>query len=438
MCMMTKSVTIELLNHASLRIDSGAVSLLTDPWYSGLCFRGGWGLRQHNPDAMARATAATHLWISHLHGDHLHFPTLKELAKQAPDIRVLSNQCANFEVEKILQPLGFRSFIPLPERDQVSLAEDFRLTRYPTSGMDNMLVMHVGGKTILNFNDCNLPSAAIRSLRKRIGHVDVLMMSFNHAGKCFLRDSPAAIKAYWKERFHRTVDAIAPRYAIPFASGHYYRAKDSAWQNASLMMPEELGDLSPAVLPMKLGTRLVLGPAQAMAVEVQTAAIEDVAFETKKPAGKADWAAVVAAANAHRELLKRVFLGLTFWMPPLRILVEDQKRVLVFDMARGISAEEPRGQEQIAAGADSLVEWFKGPFGTDTFSVGADFALKADDTRPLDRLFLAGLLMDNRLSARDLFRLALSPAGWKFLGSRREELWALVRTGALRSARPRD
>ena len=45
------SLSIKLLNHASCLMEMGEVSLLSDPWFSGTCFRGGWGLQYLNPDA---------------------------------------------------------------------------------------------------------------------------------------------------------------------------------------------------------------------------------------------------------------------------------------------------------------------------------------------------------------------------------------------------
>ena len=42
-------------------------------------FKNGWGLRYKNDNAVNEAVNATHMWISHFHNDHLHFPTLKEI-----------------------------------------------------------------------------------------------------------------------------------------------------------------------------------------------------------------------------------------------------------------------------------------------------------------------------------------------------------------------
>lgn len=426
-----ETLSFEVLNHASVNITGGSVSLVSDPWYSGFCFRGGWGLRYANPDAMARAAEASHLWISHLHGDHLHIPTLKELAKRAPGITVLANRGANFDVRTILEPFGFKSFVALDERKEIALSDDFRVMRYPTSGIDNMLLMRVGGRTILNYNDCNIPVGAAQSLRKKIGPIDVLMLSYNHAFKWFEDEEAEAIKAQAKQRFLRIVDAFQPRQVIPFASAHYYRAKDALWQNESLLDTNDLKEVSPQVLPVNVGMQAVFAKA-GVQLSVRTPVVRSL-VDTKRDPMDTDWDSLMTAAHGYRDRLSSAFLGVTFWIPPLRIWVEDLERMLVFDVRRGISEQSEREGEVITASASSLAAWFRGPYGTDTFAVGADFAVTGTDATPLHRHLLAGVLLDNRLSGRDLVRLMSSPAGWRFLANRREELWAILRSGMLRA-----
>ena len=64
--------------------------LLSDPWFDGTCFDGGWGLRFRYSDALSRARMATHVWISHPHSDHLHVPTLRQVARAMPHVPFLA------------------------------------------------------------------------------------------------------------------------------------------------------------------------------------------------------------------------------------------------------------------------------------------------------------------------------------------------------------
>jgi L-ascorbate metabolism protein UlaG (beta-lactamase superfamily) len=123
---------IEYLNHASVIIKSDEQSLLCDPWFSGRAFAGGWGLQYDNPDALEKAKSCSHLWISHFHGEHLHVPTLKQLAALSPKIIALANDSANFRISEALQRAGFENIVPLYERRKLPLTSDMKVTRYPT------------------------------------------------------------------------------------------------------------------------------------------------------------------------------------------------------------------------------------------------------------------------------------------------------------------
>src|SRR6185503_19165582 len=191
----------------------------------GTAFGGGWGLQYDNPHALDKARSCTHLWISHFHPDHLHIRTLKQLAAVAPDITALANESANFQLSEALQRAGFRNIVPLYERRKLPLTTNLTVTRYPTAGIDNMLLIETPEGTILNYNDCHLPIDALKLLTSKIGKVDVLLNSFNHAIK-FIdnpRRSDEEIREDLKTNYKKVVDAISPRWAIPFASAHYYR-----------------------------------------------------------------------------------------------------------------------------------------------------------------------------------------------------------------------
>ena len=104
-------------------------------------FRGGWGLQYDNPEALQKAKSCTHLWISHFHPDHLHMPTLKQLAALSPEITALANDSANFRISEALQQAGFKNIVPLYERRKLPLTSHLKVTRYPTAGIDNMLLI---------------------------------------------------------------------------------------------------------------------------------------------------------------------------------------------------------------------------------------------------------------------------------------------------------
>ena len=143
--------------------------------------------------------------------------------------------------------LASRQLRPLYERYPVSLSDGCEVTRYPTTGIDNMLVVRIGGLTILNLNDCNLPAGRFVHLIRKIGHIDILLANYNHAGKLLEYPSHEQIKETFKKLFQVVVAAINPTWVIPFASLHYYRSHASAYQNGSFLTAEELSAARPPI-----------------------------------------------------------------------------------------------------------------------------------------------------------------------------------------------
>ncbi|HKG59553.1 MAG TPA: hypothetical protein VKB05_07230 [Pyrinomonadaceae bacterium] len=85
---------------------------------------------------------------------------------------------------------------------------------------------------------------------------------------------------------------------------------------------------------------------------------------------------VVQGAKDFAKRLKQSLLGLTFWIPALRIRVEEHRRVIVFDVNNQVYAEEDRETEDvhIAAHSSALSQWFGKPYGADNFFIGGHFA----------------------------------------------------------------
>lgn len=427
---------IDYLNHASVIIKSGEVSLLCDPWFSGTAFAGGWGLRYYNPDALPKAKSCTHLWISHFHPDHLHMPTLRQLADLAPDIVALANDSANFRISDALRQAGFRNIVPLYERTSLPLASDIKVVRFPTAGIDNMLSIETREGTILNYNDCHLPIDALKSLMRKIGRVDILLNNFNHAIK-FLdnpRRGDEEIRSELKTNFKKVVDAINPKWVIPFASAHYYRTRDTFWQNSSLLQSEELTELDPRIIALKIGAEVTfdgdLNPTVCPHPSAATLNTKDI----KQDAETVEFDAVVQAAKDFGSRLRQSLLGLTFWIPALRIRVEEYQRVIIFDVNNQVYAEDKREirDAHIQAHSSALIQWFRKPYGADSFFIGGHFEVVSETVKPIRRVLLACSLMEKRLGPRNLAHYMLRPSGMKFLLNRREEILITLSQGRLR------
>jgi hypothetical protein len=424
-------LSVETLNHASVLLCSGELRLLSDPWFSGTAFSGGWGLYYDNPDAQRTALTATHLWISHWHSDHLHEPSLRALAGERPDLPVLVNESANFSVAQRMRALGFRQLITLHERTPLRLAPDIEVTRYPTAGIDNMLHVRAHGWSILNYNDCNLRPAALAALAKKLGPLDLLLTNYNHAGKLFeLRPALHEKLALW-EGLCRVTQQLSARYVVPFASSHYYRSAYSRAQNASLLHFDDLEQHAaedPRLVVVRVGDRATWRSRLAQPqLERREPALPRQQESQQEYGESVPWEQVLSVARARLLSLQRGFPGVGFVVPPLRIAVTDHGRQLQLDLRRGIT--EISGAVDVAAHSKALLDWLGRPFGDDTFIAGAHFALCSEDLSTIKQWVALCLLHASRLSVPDLMRYVLSDDGRRFLWCRREEIFATLAAG---------
>ncbi len=363
-------------------------------------------------------------------------PTLKHLAAVAPDITALANESANFQLSEALQRSGFRNIVPLYERRKLPLTTNLTVTRFPTAGIDNMLLIETPEGTILNYNDCHLPIDALKLLTSKIGKVDVLLNSFNHAIK-FIdnpRRSDEEIRQELKTNYKKVMDAISPRWAIPFASAHYYRTPHTLWQNNSLLQSEDLAELDSRILPLRIGSEATFDERLQPTLSPSSANIALNPKDTKSEIESVPFDEVLHAAKDFGTRLKRSLLGLTFWIPELRIRVEDYDKVIRFDVNNQVFAEDTggTGDAHIQAHSSALSQWFVKPYGADSFFIGGHFEVVSKSIQPIRRVLLACSLMEKRLSPRSLTHYLLRPAGIKFLLNRREEIFVTLTQRRLR------
>jgi hypothetical protein len=276
----------------------------------------------------------------------------------------------------------------------------------------------------LNYNDCNLRTRALRGLAQRLGTIDVLLTSYNHAGKLFELRPPALEKRALWEGLCRVTGQLEARHVIPCASSHYYRSAHSLAQNASLLGFDELEERAeddPRMVVLRVGDRVCWeGVGSEPTVERRQPALHAQPASEHDYGPSVPWETLVAAARARSRSLQRGFPGLGWLVPPLRVGVTDYGRQLLLDLRRGVS--ETRGPTHIAAHSKALLDWLGRPFGDDTFIAGAHFAVCSEELSTIQRWVALSLLHASRLTALDLLHYLLSDEGRRFLWCRREEI----------------
>ena len=363
-------------------------------------------------------------------------PTLKQIAARNPQLVCLGNRSVNFQMDQTLRGLGFSRVIPLDERTPLRLSDTVMVTRYPTTGIDNMLLMKATDLTILNFNDCNIPLRARRQLAKRLGRLDVFMGNFNHAGKLFEwppRDA-GTIKRTQRQQFAETYTPFSPTLVVPFASYHRYRAPESVEQNASLLDVGELVSTDPRIMPLPVGGVLTMSDTGNTRIDCESDVERLMPDVLNRPA-PTDFDVLRTAADRFRARLCTQTWQAARRVPPLYVEIVDLKLRVRLSIRDGLTPSNV--DPQIVAHSHALFQWWTQEYGTDNFVVGAHFAIAAERPIALRWLILLGLLGENRVDLRSLAAMMRSARGRRFLWNRREEIAAIVRGRRFLAARPR-
>jgi hypothetical protein len=420
------TMEIDYLNHASIIIRDGSTSLLIDPWLWGTCFEDGWGLRYDNPDALNKTTGCTHLWVSHFHQDHFHRPTLKKIQELNPGIIFIGNHSYNFQMDEVARQIGFKNVIPLYERKPLQITADLTITRYPTTGIDNMLFIKTSKESILNFNDCNIPLRTQRMMKKKIGHIDLLLTNFNHAGKLFYYPYPGAqiIKHKLVKSFSDNYEIFDPNYVLPFASYHYYRAPESFIQNEAMLTSDNLLSLDKRIINWKPGDKLTFKEGVPEVNQESTVTINKPEQLTHTKTYSFDQ--LKEAADSFSKIWRKRFGFPARFFPELIIHVSDSGELVSLQPYKGLRSLKEKKQPHIKAHSESLYNWLSKPYGTDSFVVGAHFEIVNENKVPLKWKIVIGLMVDNKLDFGSVMRMMFKKHGLRFLWNRREEFIGIL------------
>ncbi len=238
---------IQLIAHASVIIETGGVSILCDPWFSGKAFNDSWSLAVPPAITEADLDRVDYLWVSHEHPDHFHFPTLRALPESFKKrVTVLFRSDFTEKVASAFQKLGFASVVELPHRTFVPLTSAVKVFCYHSGSMDAALAIVGPDAVILNNNDAELSPRDCEKLRRDVGSIDVILDQFGLAGFPGIADYDDFLRNQKQRKLQRTlmhVDRTQARYAIPFASFQYFSHVENRFMNQYLASPREVSKL---------------------------------------------------------------------------------------------------------------------------------------------------------------------------------------------------
>ncbi|XP_053570787.1 cytidine monophosphate-N-acetylneuraminic acid hydroxylase-like [Bombina bombina] len=234
-----EEVQITYLTHACMDLKLGTKQMVFDPWLTGPAFARGWWLLHEPPnDWLERLCRADLIYISHMHSDHLSYPTLKILSKKRPDIPIYVGNTER-PVFWYLNQSGIKltniNVVPFGIWQQVD--EDLRfmiLMDGVHPEMDTCIIVEYKGHKILNTVDCTRPNGG-----KLPANVALMMSDFAGGASGFpMTFSGGKYTEQWKSQFIKTerkkllnykaqlVKDLNPGIYCPFA-GYFVEAHPS-------------------------------------------------------------------------------------------------------------------------------------------------------------------------------------------------------------------
>jgi len=202
-------VRITGAGHAGLRIDTGAGSILCDPWVNPAYFASWFPFPDNSQLDWMTLGRTDYLYVSHLHRDHFDAAHLKRfISKKAT---VLLPDYPTSELEDELRDCGFTSFIKTQTNEVIELGGGLRVMiqalTSPTDGPigDSSLWVEYEGVRLLNQNDARPTDLAIFV---ELGRVHAHLLQFSGAiWYPMVYELPQAAKtAFGKQKRERQFD----------------------------------------------------------------------------------------------------------------------------------------------------------------------------------------------------------------------------------------
>ncbi|XP_021116203.1 cytidine monophosphate-N-acetylneuraminic acid hydroxylase isoform X2 [Heterocephalus glaber] len=232
-------VQVTYLTHACMDLKLGDKRMVFDPWLIGPAFARGWWLLHEPPsDWLERLCKADLIYISHMHSDHLSYPTLKKLSERRQDIPVYVGDTERpvfWNLNQSGVQLTNINVVPFGIWQQVDKNLRFMILMdgvHPE--MDTCIIVEYKGHKILNTVDCTRPNGG-----RLPAKVAFMMSDFAGGASGFpMTFSGGKFTEEWKAQFIKTerkkllnykaqlVKDLQPRIYCPFA-GYFVESHPS-------------------------------------------------------------------------------------------------------------------------------------------------------------------------------------------------------------------
>ncbi len=213
-------------------IESMGVRILTDPWLSGDIYLGAWERSDYLPDPLTTIGPVDYVWISHIHEDHLHAPSLRSYIKAYPGARVWIGEHCKYLERMTAEFSPLKAFvIGKGTLTAHSIANHGNLL--DSDNVDSALVVRDHDSAVVNMNDCPFDQGQVDRINQLTAgkHVTALI-PYSGAGpwpQCYKMSPLACIhaarmkEAKYLALFDKYRSALNADVAVPFSAGYQLR-----------------------------------------------------------------------------------------------------------------------------------------------------------------------------------------------------------------------
>lgn len=237
----------QTLSHAGLRVASGGVELLCDPWLVGSVYWRSWWNYPPVPRSLVESLRPDFIYLTHLHWDHFQADSLRLFPADLP---ILVPYDRYERMTRDLKAIGRTNVREVRHGERVVLGAELAVTSFHFSPIitDSAVVIEAGSQVLLNANDAKFAGAPLAQILKRFPKVDFCFRSHSSANPraCFhVTDAPdeeVDDNDHYLRAFALFMARVKPRYAIPFASNSCLLHDDVFAMNALVQTPLAVRD----------------------------------------------------------------------------------------------------------------------------------------------------------------------------------------------------
>lgn len=236
-----------VLGHACLYIEHNDFRLLIDPWLVGSCYWRSWWNYPEVAPQLLDTLKPTHIYLTHLHWDHFHGPTLRRfhcfdpiiILPKCPTSRMIDDIKSDFKFSHVHELIHGKKYV---------LGDDFSVHSYQYNPffVDSSLLIEAGGITLFDANDSKVFGLSLSHIIARHPPIDFVFRSHSSASPvpyCVDGVNPLTTSrspAEYSNDFIAFAAATKAKFAIPFASSHVYLHNSSVYYNQYYNSPSAL------------------------------------------------------------------------------------------------------------------------------------------------------------------------------------------------------